>query len=192
MDFSKRNKAILHNYILTPGARYIPTLNSTVRLRNTREAHREHLRLWAKLLTCKEYHEASNYDERGFQVNDKYYRVQSYIGGYRILRVFDYDYYGRPRLLDISKIRCPMSAVKGSYLMRFFPTHNDSWIKYASNYRYGSNSSTISFDPGHANVYASNRETYSFPMLEQLGNTSYDSMNKTEVGSTYWRRYRVD
>jgi hypothetical protein len=192
VDFSKQDTAILHSYVLTPGARYVPTLNSTVRLRNTREAHREHLRLWAKLLRCKEYHEASDIDERGFRADDNYYRVQSYTGGYRILRVFDYDYYGRPRLLDIMKIRCPISAVKGSYLMRFFPAHNDDWIEYASKHKYGSNSKTISFDPGHASVYASNVETYSFPMLEQLGSSTYDSLDKTKISSRNWRRYRID
>jgi len=185
VDLSKQATAILSNYVLTPGARYVPTLNSTVRLRNTREAHREHLRLWAKLMRCKEYHEF-------FDHNDEYYRARSYAGGYQTIRLFEFDHYRRPRLLDTKKVRCPMSVLKNSLLMRYFPKHDEEWVEYASNYEYGSKSKIISFNPGHASVYASNEEKYSFPMLELVSSSTFDSMNESESGSSYWRRYRID
>ena len=76
-NFDKRNIAIVLRYVLTPGGKYVPALESTAVLRNSRQAHQEHLRLWARMLKCKEVH-------FGFREEETY--VYSYAGGYCWLR----------------------------------------------------------------------------------------------------------
>jgi hypothetical protein len=184
-DFDKRNVAIVLRYILTPGGKYVSLLESNAVLRNSRQAHQEHLRLWARMMKCKEVH-------LGFSDKETY--VFSYSGGYRTKRTFEFGgFNAKPRLLDIERVRYPLWRLKYAEGMKFCPKHDDEWRNYESGYDYKSRPKTITVVPETANVHTSVVETYSFPMLQQVGEGSEIQNEGLNFNDVFWiSRYRID
>lgn len=184
-DFDKRNISIVLRHILTPGGKYVSMLESNAVLRNSRQAHQEHLRLWARMMKCKEIH-------LGFSDNGTY--VFSYSGGYRTKRTFEFGgFNAKPRLLDIERVRYPLWQLKFTEWMKFCPKHNDEWRNYESGYDYKSRPKTITFNPGSANVHTSVLETYTFPMLQQVQSGSETLNEGFYESDVFWiSRYRID
>lgn len=183
--FGKRNLAIIDRYILTPGCKYVPSLQSTTVLRNSRQAHQEHLRLWARMMKCKEIH-------FGFREQEAY--VLSYSGGYRTKHIFDLSgFNGKPRLLDVERVRYPLWQLKHTEWIKFCPKHDDEWARYESGYDYKLRPKTISFHPPTANVHTSVVETYSFPMLQLVSSGSETLNEGFSESDVFWiSRYRID
>jgi len=184
-NFDKRNIAIVLRYVLTPGGKYVPALESTAVLRNSRQAHQEHLRLWARMLKCKEVH-------FGFREEETY--VYSYAGGYRTKRTFEFGgFNGKPRLLDVERVRYPLWQLKFTEWMKYCPKHDDEWGRYESGYDYKSRPKTITIVPETANVHTSVVETYSFPMLQQVSAGSETLNEGFSESDVFWiSRYRID
>lgn len=175
-------------HALTKGGRYVSSLGAPVRVRNSSQAHQQHLRFWTSVLKCKEVHiGVSDYNDEKIDAT-----VYSFVDGFMISRAFSRGKNGKFELLSVDKEKASLAKVGETEWMKFCPKLNSEWTEYESNFNYKSRNTTLKVSGETANVMSATYDVWNFPALTWEYNIVYGSDEAESTSSScLFRRFRI-